>query len=186
MLPTAKPCSPRMRESQRQYYFSWRAKLSRSLCLHSYFISNSNIFYKGDIISSLWHPWWWELDVLTCQWQVNCWRADRRHQRHVSRLLHPFPSPDYLSARFAHQFFFLFPPMCIAWSQAYWGQSNHYIVALDHKLFKMSVEMAWPWKKKGKSPYFMLVAWNSHPAVRSFYPTHPHSSSPLVLHFTGI
>jgi len=54
--------------------------------------------------------------VLTCvkfQWQVNCWRADRQHQRHVSRLRHPFSSPDYLSARFARRFFFLFPPMRI-------------------------------------------------------------------------
>ena len=33
---------------------------------------------------------------------------------------HPFPSPDYLSARFAHQFFFFPPifPQCRAWSQA--------------------------------------------------------------------
>ena len=64
-------------------------------------------FYKSDIISSLWHPWW-ELDVLTFQWQVNYWRVDQRHQRHVSRLRNPSLSPDYLSARFAPQFFFLF------------------------------------------------------------------------------
>ena len=72
----------------------------------------------------LWHPWW-ELDVLIFQWQVNCWRADRRHQRHVSRLHHPFSSPDYLLARFARRFFFFtnadffsFFPQCGAWSQA--------------------------------------------------------------------
>ena len=64
-------------------------------------------FYKSDIISSLWHPWW-ELDVLTFQWQVNYWRVDQRHQRHVSRLRNPSLSPDYLSARFTPQFFFLF------------------------------------------------------------------------------
>ena len=46
--------------------------------------------------------------MLTFQWQVNWWRADRRHQRHVSRLRRPFPSPDYLSARFARRFFSLF------------------------------------------------------------------------------
>ena len=67
-------------------------------------------FYKSDTISSLWHPWW-ELDVLTFQWQVNYWRVDQRHQRHVSRLGHPSLSPDYLSARFAPQFFF--SPMLI-------------------------------------------------------------------------
>ena len=66
-------------------YSSWQLKLSRSPYLHKYF------FYKSDIISSCWHPWW-ELDVLTFQWHVNSWRADRRHQRHaVSRLCHPFP-----------------------------------------------------------------------------------------------
>ena len=32
--------------------------------------------------------------------------ADRRHQRHVSRPCHPFPSPDYLTDRLARQFFF--------------------------------------------------------------------------------
>ena len=68
-------------------------------------------FYKSDIISSLWHPWW-ELDALTFQWQVNYWRVDQRHQRHVSRLRNPSLSPDYLSARFAPQFFF-FSPMLI-------------------------------------------------------------------------
>ena len=67
-------------------------------------------FYKSDTISSLWHPWW-ELDVLTFQWQINCWRVDQRHQRHVSRLGHPSLSPDYLSAHFAPQFFF--SPMLI-------------------------------------------------------------------------
>ena len=59
-------------------------------------------------------------DVLTFQWQVNCWRTDRQHQRHVSRLRYPLPSSDYLSARFARQlfsffthadFFLLFPAM---------------------------------------------------------------------------
>ena len=79
-------------------------------------------FYKSDIISSLWHPWW-ELDVLTFQWQVNYWRVDQRHQRHVSRLRNPSLSPDYLSARFAPQFFFFFfanADFCsfLAWSQA--------------------------------------------------------------------
>ena len=64
-------------------------------------------------MSSRWHPLW--LDVLTFQWQVNCWRANLRHQRHVSRLRHSFPSPDWLSARFARRFFFFtlayfFPP----------------------------------------------------------------------------
>ena len=49
-------------------------------------------FYKSNIISSRWHPWW-ELDVFTFQWQVNCWIADRRHQRHISRLRHPSPPP---------------------------------------------------------------------------------------------
>ena len=67
-------------------------------------------FTKTDIISSCWHPWR-ENDVLTCQWQVNCCRVDRWHQRHVSRLRHPFPSPDYLWACFARQFFCLFPTM---------------------------------------------------------------------------
>ena len=62
-------------------------------------------FYKSDIISLLWHPWW-ELDVLTFQWQVNYWRVDQRHQRHVSRLRHPFLFPDYLSPCFTPQFFF--------------------------------------------------------------------------------
>ena len=38
-------------------------ELSTSLCLHSYFISNSIIFYKSDIISSRWHPWWELIDV---------------------------------------------------------------------------------------------------------------------------
>ena len=46
--------------------------------------------------------------MLTFQWQVNWWRADRRHQRHVFRLRRPFPSPDYLSARFARRFFSFF------------------------------------------------------------------------------
>ena len=90
----------------------------RSLCLHSYFISNSNIYLcKSDIISSRWHPWW-ELDALTFQWQVNCWRADRRHQRHVSRLHHPvipllrlllcsLRRPNFF---FAHADFFPFSP----------------------------------------------------------------------------
>ena len=32
-----------------------------------------------------------------------------RHQRHVSGLRYPFPSPDYLAARFACWFFFPFP-----------------------------------------------------------------------------
>ena len=49
-------------------------------------------------------------DVLTFQWQVNCWRTDRQHQRHVSRLRYPLPSSDYLSARFARQLFFFFHP----------------------------------------------------------------------------
>ena len=54
----------------------------------------------------------WRVDIIF-QWQVNCWRADRRHQRHISRLRHPFPSPDYLSARFATPSFFPFSPMRI-------------------------------------------------------------------------
>ena len=54
----------------------------------------------------------WRVDIMF-QWQVNCWRADRRHQRHISRLRHPFPSPDYLSARFATPSFFPFSPMRI-------------------------------------------------------------------------
>ena len=48
---------------RRWCYSSWRSKLSTSLCLHSYFISNSIIFYKSDIISSRWHPWWELIDV---------------------------------------------------------------------------------------------------------------------------
>ena len=56
-------------------------------------------FYKSDTIS-------WRAELLTFQWQVNCWMADRRHQRHVSRPCHPFPSPDYLTDRVARQFFF--------------------------------------------------------------------------------
>ena len=103
------------------FYSSWQSKSRRSLCLHYYFISNSNIFfYKSGIISSLWHPYW-ELDVLTFQWQVNYWRVDQRHQRHVSRPHHPSLSPDYLSACFAPRFFFCqhwFFPQCGAWSQA--------------------------------------------------------------------
>ena len=59
--------------------------------------------------------------MLKFQGQVNCWRTDRRHQRRVSRLRHPFSFPDYLSARFVRLFFFfqprryffLFPPMRI-------------------------------------------------------------------------
>ena len=67
---------------------SWCYTGCRSLCLHSY----SNIFFQSDIsISSRWPPWW-ELDMLTFHWQVNFWRVDRRHQRHVSRLRYPFPS----------------------------------------------------------------------------------------------
>ena len=87
---------------------TFSSETSLFLFAEAYFISNSNIFYKTDIISSRWHPWG-ENDVLTCQWQVNCCRVDRRHQRHVSRLRHPFPSPDYLWACFAHQFFLPFP-----------------------------------------------------------------------------
>ena len=68
-------------------------------------------FYKSDVISSLWHPWW-ELEVLTFQWQVNYWRVDQRHQRHVSRLRHPSLSPDYLSTHFAPQFFFANADFC--------------------------------------------------------------------------
>ena len=79
-------------------------------------------FYKSDIISSLWHPWR-ELDVLTFQWQVNYWRVDQWHQRHVSRLRHPSLSPDYLSARFAPQFFF-FSPMLIFAPFLGWSQAN--------------------------------------------------------------
>ena len=48
------------------------------------------------------------------EWQVNSWRADLRHQRHVSRLRHYFPSPDYLPARWIFfrpgRFFFSFFP----------------------------------------------------------------------------
>ena len=42
--------------------------------------------------------------MLTFIWQVNCWSADQWHQRHVSWLYHPSPSPDYCSAWFAHPF----------------------------------------------------------------------------------
>ena len=107
------PSAPRVFISlcQSWCYSSCWSELSRSVCLHSYFILNR-------IISSHWH-WWWELDVLTFQWQVNCWRVDQRHQRHVSRILHPFPSLRLpLAAHFAHRlsfsparFFSPFPPM---------------------------------------------------------------------------
>ena len=93
------------------WYSSWRLKSSRSLCLHSYgFISNSNIF---SFLFFFFLPKrrnklaCWRVDIIF-QWQVNCRRADRRHQRHISRLRHPFPSPDYLSARFATPIFFPF------------------------------------------------------------------------------
>ena len=71
---------------------TWWSKLSISLCsrLHYYFISNSHVFLQSDITSSRWHPSW-ELDVSTFQWQVNYWRADWKHQRHVSSLLHRSP-----------------------------------------------------------------------------------------------
>ena len=78
-------------------YSSWWSKLSRSLCLNSYFISNSNIFFTKR------HN---KLTLTSIDSQVYYWRADRRHQRHVSRLRHIFQSPYYLSARFARPFFF--------------------------------------------------------------------------------
>ena len=88
---------------------AFSSETSLFLFAEAYLISNSNIFYKTDIISSRWHPWW-EHDVLTCQWQVNYWRTDWWHQRHVSRLRHPFPSTDYPLVCFARQFFLPFPP----------------------------------------------------------------------------
>ena len=63
--------------------------------------------------------------MLSFQWQLVCRRVDRRHQRHVSRLRHPFPSQS--TARFASlvDFFFSRTPIffslfsqCGAWSQA--------------------------------------------------------------------
>ena len=89
-------------------YSSWWSKLSRSLCLNSYFISNSNIFLQKR------HN---KFTLTSIDSQVYYWRADRRHQRHVSGLRHTFQSPYYLSARFARRFFFFFPQYG-TWSQA--------------------------------------------------------------------
>ena len=80
------------------------SETSLFLFAKAYFISNSNIFYKTDIVSSRWHPWW-EHGVLTCQWQVNYWRADRRHQ--------PSSTPPKITNWFTSlaNFFCLLPPM---------------------------------------------------------------------------
>ena len=68
------------------WYSSWRLKLVDHFSCTLTASSRIQIpFYKSDIIS-------WRADVLTFQWQVDSMRADRRHQRHVSRLRHPFPS----------------------------------------------------------------------------------------------
>ena len=89
---------------------AFSSETSLFLFAEAYLISNSNIFYKTDIISSRWHPWW-EHDVLTCQWQVNYWRTDWGHQRHVSRLA--TLSPPQITPWFASlaNFFCPFPPM---------------------------------------------------------------------------
>ena len=95
------------------WYSSWRLKLSRSLCLHSYgFISNSNIFsflFLQKLHNKL---TCWRVDIIF-QWQVNCRRAERRHQRHISRLRHPFPPQTTSRLASPRRLFFLFPPMRI-------------------------------------------------------------------------
>ena len=77
-------------------------------------------FYKSDIITSRWHPWW-ELDMLAFQWQVNCWRADWRHQTDVSaerrsslvfrlrRFFHSLPHITSLLTSLDIFFFFFHP-----------------------------------------------------------------------------
>ena len=47
--------------------------------------------------------------MLTLQWQVNHWRADRWHSRRVSMLRHHFPSPDYLGLLYLPIFFSFSP-----------------------------------------------------------------------------
>ena len=94
---------------------SWQLKFSRSLCLHSYFISNSYTFsYKSDIISSCWHLWC-KLDVLAFQWKVNHWRVERG--KGMSPGSATFSSPQITSklASLAN-YFFSFLPQFGAWS----------------------------------------------------------------------
>ena len=109
---------------------AFSSETSLFLFAEAYLISNSNIFYKTDIISSRWHPWW-EHDVLTCQWQVNYWRTDWWHQRHVSRLRHPpFALPRLPLGLLRSPIFFAFSPQCGAWSQV----TLHLFCALLHRL----------------------------------------------------
>ena len=84
---------------------SWQSKLRRSLCTLTSSLCIQIFFSRSEIIHAGWHLWW-ELDVLIFKWQLTCWRADWRHLRSVSRLPHPFPSPDYCSASFTCQIFF--------------------------------------------------------------------------------
>ena len=67
-------------------YLSWRPKLSRSLCLHSYFISNSNISLQKR------HNKLTPKSVMRT-WRVNCWRGDRRHPKVHLQAPPPFPLP---------------------------------------------------------------------------------------------
>ena len=87
---------------------SWQLNFSRSLCLHSYFISNSyTFFYKSDIISSCWHLWC-KLDVLVFQWKVNRWRVNRCSCLQAPP---PFPLPRLpLSSLRSPTIFFPFYP----------------------------------------------------------------------------
>ena len=97
---------------------SWQSKLRRSLCTLTSSLRIQIFFQKVKQYTKGWHPWW-ELDVLIFKWQLICWRADWPHIRSVSRLPHPFPSPDYCSASFTRQiYFFSFFPQCGVRSQA--------------------------------------------------------------------
>ena len=57
------------------------------------------------------------------------------HQFMVRALRRPFPSPDYLSARFARRFFSPFSPQCGAWSQVQTSDRRCGSPVFNNKLF---------------------------------------------------
>ena len=95
--------------------------------------NNSMLFSVKNTGSLMLLRWGWRISLckvitLISHHRISCKQSinDKLiYQRHVSRLRHPFPFPDYLSARFARRFFFArtqtfssFFPQCGAWSQA--------------------------------------------------------------------
>ena len=153
MLRIAKPCAPRTREPQlyEQLFLSCRWFLAFTKSFKSLVVRVVNKYATKNRLQLLLHKLkpklkrrnklmltsvmrTWRVDV---SMTVKCWRADRRHQRRVSRLRLPFPSPETIARLasladffFAHAelflakttvsprslplervFFLLFPPM---------------------------------------------------------------------------